>query len=117
MLLKDWNYTKYKKRKTILLREYIGDATTVVVPAKHYQFKVVVAKRLFKDNQKITKVVFEEETKIQFDNMEEMFYNCLNLREVPTIPAKVINCKDTFYNCDSLIAIPNIPKAALKQLS
>lgn len=111
---KDWEYTT--NDTATLVTKYIGNKTDVVVPSKIEGKPVVLqnsvnnASGVFTNNRNIKSVKFGEGVGIANNSASNMFYNCTNFINAPTIPANVTNMSSTFYGCANLIKAPEIPE-------
>ena len=94
------------KNKAVKITKYIGNSTTVYIPAKIEGLPVeTFAKDAFRKNDFIEKVVFPESVS---QIPQEMFFGCSNLKEV-IIPEGLVSIDEkAFRNCINLkkIVIP-----------
>ena len=86
--LTDYTYTN--NGAAIILTRYTGTATSVYVPDKFNNLPVYVTNNTFKNNDTITSVFIHPKAKMN-DAVGNMFYDCLNLKEVRSIPDSITN--------------------------
>lgn len=123
---------------TVKLKQYIGNDTDVFVHAYYVLdgqiYKALVATvntksasgttvpvddtvSTFAKNTTITSVTFEDNTEIENNNADCMFYGCTALKRVANIPNAAKGTSSIFYGCTSLVDYPTFAKygASLNQ--
>ena len=128
-VLDDWDYTL--EGGSVILNKYIGTKTDVFVYTYYIQngqfyksvLKTVETKTSsgttvpvedtlspFANNTSITSVAFEDDTEVQSNNANCMFYGCTALKTISNIPNARGGASSLCYGCTSLQSFPTFAK-------
>ena len=114
---KNWTYKLKKNSSQIILTKYIGTGKKVSVPAtikvagKKYQ--VVVGKKLFYGNKKITTLAFNKNVRCINGSLYKVCFGCTNLKTVKGLPWDVTSMNKSFMGCSNLRSITGIPSSLI----